>query len=150
MADRAALHLLVDSLPEDAIESTFRVLENYQKWPPKGRADAELLVKQARATLIRQQEKHAQRMRGGVVSIGGGSNSFSPDGYGRASNYGWDGHTHVTATFYYFRGHELHTVERLWLSDDKSRLLFSLEGKTPTGIVQSHDFSFDVASGQNV
>ena len=92
MADRAALHLLVDSLPEEGIEATFRVLKNYQKWPPKDRADAELLLKQARATLIRQQEKHAQRMGGGVVSIGGGSSSFSPDGYGRASNTGWDGH----------------------------------------------------------
>jgi hypothetical protein len=148
MADRTALHLLVDSLPEEAMEATFRVLENYQKWPPKGPADAESLVKQARATLIRQQERHAQRMGCGVVSMGGGSSSFNPDGYGRASNGGWDGHTRVTATFHYFRGHELHTVERLRLSDDKRRLLFSLEGKTPTGTVQSQDFWFDLASDQ--
>lgn len=38
MADRAVLHQLVDALPEEALDATFRVLENYQKWPPKGPA----------------------------------------------------------------------------------------------------------------
>jgi len=145
MAARATLHQLVDELPEEALEATFRVLENFQKWPPKGHADAEQLLKQTRERFRRGYDEHARRTGGGIISGGAGSGSFSPDGYGSASTQGWEGHTAVTAKVHFFRSHELHTLERISLSDDRRKLLFSVEGKMPNGRAERHDFFFDLA-----
>jgi hypothetical protein len=147
MADRTTLHQLIDELPEEALGATFRVLENYQKWPPKGHANAEQLLKQARERFRKGHEEQARRTGGGIVSGGVEGGSFSPDGYGSASTRGWEGHTAVTAKVHFFRGHELHTLERISLSDDQRKLLFSVEGKLPNGRAERHDFLFDLAEG---
>lgn len=149
MADRPTLHRLVDELPEEALEATFRVMENYQKWPPKGHADAEQMLKQARERFRRSHEERARRTGGGVISGGVGGRSFSPDGYGSASTQGWEGPTAVTAKVHFFRGHELHTVERLSVSDDQRKLPFSVEGKMPNGRAERHDFLFDLPEARS-
>jgi len=143
MEDRTKLHKLVEELPEAALGATFRVLENYQKWPPRGHADAEQALSKAQESFRRQNEKRAQTEGRGFLlgSVGGGS--FSPDGHGYASTTGWEGHTSVTAKVHYFRGCESHSVERLSLKDDGRKLLFSLEVKTPNGAAQHHDFSLE-------
>lgn len=145
MADRATLHQLIDALSEEALEATLRVLENYQKWPPKGHADAEQMLKQTGERFRRHYEERARRTGGGIISGGVGGSSFSPDGYGSGSKQGWEGHTAVTARVHFFRGHELHTLERISLSDDQRKLLFSVEGKIPDGRAERHDFLFDLA-----
>jgi hypothetical protein len=144
MEERAKLHKLIDELPEAALEATFRVLENYQRWPPKGHADAEQMIMKARERFTRQNEKRAQTEGRGFVSGSVGGGSFSPDGHGYSSFTGWEGHTSVTSKVHYFRGREFHSVERLRLSDDGRKVLFSLEIKTPSGTAQHHDFSLEL------
>jgi hypothetical protein len=143
MEDRAKLHKLLDELPEAALGATFRVLENYKKWPPKGHADAEQMLTEVQERFRRRHEKRAQTEGRGFVSGSVGGGSFSPDGHGYASATGWEEHTSVTAKVHYFRGREFHSVERLKLSDDGRKLLFSLEIKTPNGMAQYHDFSLE-------
>src|ERR1700722_18245044 len=41
MPSRKSLHDLIDTLPEAALESAQRVLQNYQTWPPKPLIDVE-------------------------------------------------------------------------------------------------------------
>jgi hypothetical protein len=48
----------------------------------------------------------------------------------------------------FYRGHELHTVDRLSLSEDGCKLLYAVEAKILDGAVERHQFSFDVA-GKN-
>lgn len=143
MEDRAKLHKLVDELPEEALGATIRVLENYQKWPPKGPADAEQMLTKAQERFRTHNEERAKREGRGFLSGTVGGGSFSPDGHGSASVTGWEGPTAVTAKVHYFRGREFHSVERLRLSDDGRQLLFSLEIKTPNGTAQHHDFSLE-------
>jgi hypothetical protein len=145
MVDRPTLHQLVDELPEEALEATFRVLENYQNWPPKGHADAERMLIQTQERFRRDYEEEARRTGRGSITAGISGGFFSADGYGSASTPGWEGHTAVTVRVHLFRGHELHTVERISLSDDQRKLLFSVEGKMPNGRAERHDFLFDLA-----
>src|SRR5271169_6525028 len=119
----AAIHRLVDALPEEALDATFRVLENYAKWPPKGHADAERMLAQARDHFVRHHEKRAGRTGTGFIAGAGGGGSFSPDGYGHSSMHGWEGHTSVTVQIHFFRGHKLHTKERLGLSEEGKKLV---------------------------
>jgi hypothetical protein len=41
MPNRESLHELIDTLPEAALESAQRVLQNYQTWPPEPPIDME-------------------------------------------------------------------------------------------------------------
>lgn len=142
----AALHRLVDELPEAAFDAAFRVLENYVRWPPKGHADAEHLLAQARERFLRHQEEHARRAGTGFIGGTGGGGSFSPDGYGHSSMHGWEDHTSVTVHVLFFRGTELHTTERLSLFDDRKRLRYSIEAKLPGVTPQQHEFTFELPS----
>jgi len=140
----AALYRLVDNLPSEALDATFRVLENYVKWPPKGHADAQQMLEQARERFIRNHEEHARRTGTGFIAGTGGGGSFSPDGYGHASMSGWEGHTVVNVHVHFFRGHELHTTERLSLSDDGKTLVYGVEAKLSDGTPQSHELRFNL------
>ena len=138
----AAIHRLVDELPTEALDATFRVLENYAKWPPRGHGDAAHMLAQARERFLKQHEEHARRTGTGFVSGAGGGGSFSPDGYGHASMQGWEDHTSVTVEVHFFRGRELRTAQRLSLSDDGKKLVFAVEATLPNGTPQIHEFSF--------
>jgi hypothetical protein len=148
MADRSELHHLVDDLPDAALDATFRVLENYQKWPRKAHADPEQMLKRSQATFMRQQEKHARRTGIGLASATGSARP-GPDGCGSSSTHGWEGQARITATFIHFRGYQLEMVHRVRFSDDRRKLLFSMEVKTPNGIAQRHDFLFDLAESDS-
>jgi hypothetical protein len=147
MADRARLHKLVDELPEAALDAAYRVLDNYQKWPPKGPADANKMLNQARERFRSNYEKRAQLRAGGYISSEMIRSSFGPEGYGYSSVRGWEGLTSVTAAAHYFRGYEFHTVERISLSDDNREIQISIESKLPGGIAESHEISFDISEG---
>ncbi len=145
MADRATLHNLVDQLPEAALDAAYRVLDHCQKWPPKGPADADKMLNQARERFRSNYEKRARLRGGGYVSGEAVSNSFSPEGYGYSSIHGWEGLTSITATVHFYHGHEIHTVERISLSEDKRRLQFSVEGNLPGRPAERLQFSFDIS-----
>jgi hypothetical protein len=118
----AAIHRLVDELPPEALDATFRVLENYAKWTPKGHADAERMLGQTRERFLTKYEERARRTGTGFIAGTGGGGSFSPDGY----------------------GHELHTTERLSVSGDGKTLVFAVEANVPNGTPQRHEFSFEL------
>jgi hypothetical protein len=140
----AAIQQLVDDLPKEALDATFRVLENYAKRPPKGHAGTERMLAQVRERFLKKYEERARRTGTGFIAGTGGGGSFSPDGYGHSSIHGWEDHTSVTVQVHFFRGHELHTAERLSLSGDGKKLLFAVEATLPNGTPQRHEFAFDV------
>jgi hypothetical protein len=140
----AAIHRLVDDLPQEALDATFRIVENYAKWPSKAPADAERMLAKARKRFLKQLE-HRSRRTGAGFGVGtGGAGSFSPDGYGYSSAHGWEDHTSVTVQVHFFRGRELHTAERLSLSEDGKKLVFTVEATLPNGTPQHHEFAFDL------
>jgi hypothetical protein len=87
------------------------------------------MMTQARERFIRHHEEHARRTGTGFIAGTGGGASFSPDGHGHSSMGGWEGHTSVTVHVHFFRGHELHTTERLRLSEDSNMLVYRSGGK---------------------
>jgi len=144
MFDRASLHNLVDAIPDDALDVTFRVLEHYQKHPPSNESDPAKLRAKARSRVIRGAHNRARRTGVEVSSLLGGC--VGPDGYGSASAQGWEGQTCLVSRVCFYRGCELHSVDRLSLSDDGTRLVYSVEAKLLDGAAQQHEFTFDVAA----
>jgi hypothetical protein len=143
MFDRTSLHDLVDAIPDNSLDVTFRVLEHYQKHPPSNESDPEKLRAKARNRVIRGAHNRARRTGVQVSSLLGGC--IGPDGYGSASAQGWDGQTCLASRVCFYRGCELHTVDRLSLSEDGTKLRYSVEAKLLDGEPQQHEFSFDVA-----
>ncbi|MGA2811790.1 MAG: hypothetical protein ABSG16_10360 [Candidatus Acidiferrum sp.] len=146
MFDRAALHNLVEALPEEALDFAFRVLEHYQKHPPSNESDPEKLRAKARNRVMRSTRLRAKRTGASGTSLLAGC--VGPDGYGSATAQGWEGQTCLVSKVCFYRGHELHTVDRLSLSEDGCKLLYAVEAKILDGAVERHQFSFDVA-GKN-
>jgi hypothetical protein len=144
MADRATLHKMVDQLPEEALDAAFRVLENYERHPPKERADRSQMLMEAKGRFKKQHEENLRRVAGRFPQGYMGGGSRGPDGSARTSIGRWDGLTNVTVSVNTFRGHEFHIEERISLSDDRRTLLYTVEVKLPEGEAERHDFSFNV------
>jgi hypothetical protein len=142
MFDRDALHRLVDVLPDEALDTTFRVLEHYQKYPPRSEADPEKLRARARNRVLRSAKNRAKRTGLSTSLLDG---CIGPDGYGSASAQGWEGQTCLISKVYFYRGSELHTTERLSLSKG-GQLSYSVEGKLEGGSPQQHEFFFNLGS----
>ena len=64
----AAIHRLVDDLPQEALDATFRVLEHYAKWPAKAHADAERVLAKARKRFLQQLEDRSVVLEQGSAS----------------------------------------------------------------------------------
>src|SRR5258708_6548508 len=120
MTTRESLHKLLDTLPEGALESTERVLQNYQAWmwPPQPSADVEKMREQLEQRFKRSAAEHAARTGRGTISSSFSRSAFKPDGDGSASMSGWEGETLVTLEVHVFRGHKLEIEERLRISED--------------------------------
>ncbi len=144
MFDRAALHSLVEALPDEALDLTFRVLEHYQKHPPNNESDPKKLRAKARNRVLRSANNRARRTGVGVPGLLGGC--IGPDGYGSASAQGWEGQTCLVSNVVFYRGHELHTFDRLSLSEDQKKLVYSVQAQLLDGPAQQHEFSFDLAA----
>jgi hypothetical protein len=145
MFDRASLHTLVDALPDEALDAAFRVLENYQKHPPsKAESDFHELHKKSRESFLRSTRNRARRTGQEVNSLLSGC--MGPDGYGTASASGWEGQTRLMSKVVFFRGSELYTAERISLSDDRRKLIYSIEAKLVDGVSERHEFAFSVST----
>ena len=149
MPNREALHKLVDTLPEAALESAERVLQNYQTWPPEPPIDVEKMRKRVDELFRSRGEEWTARTGGGFVSAractGGGS--FKADGDGMASMSTSEGETLVTLEIHTFRGHRLEIEERLRLSEDKKLLVYSQQINGPEGKRGRYEMEFEVSQG---
>ena len=63
MLNRESLHELIDTLPEPALESAERVLQNYQTWPPKPPINVEIMRKRVEER-FRKPAKNGLLVRG--------------------------------------------------------------------------------------
>lgn len=147
MPNRESLHELIDTLPEAALESAERVLQNYQTWPPKPPIDVEKMRERVDHLLRRRGEELAARTGAGFVSARFGGRSFKADGDGRASVCTSDGDTQVTLEIHIFRGHRLEIEERLRLSEEKKLLVYTQEIKGPEGKTGRYEIAFEVTEG---
>jgi hypothetical protein len=139
MPSRAALHELVDQLPEAALEATERVLKNYQTWPPK-----------APITVEKMRERVEERLRNirenRTYVVGGRSKS---NGNSMSSMSTMDGPDFVNFEVRVFRGHRLELEERLHLSDDGKLLQYSQQIGGPDGKTNHYELEFNVSEGNS-
>lgn len=142
MFDRASLHTIVDALPDESLDAAFRVLEHYQKHPPRNESDPEILEKRARDGFTRKMKNRQRRTGVGTGLLG---ECLTPEGYGMACAEGWEGQTHLTSTVVFFRGNEICVAERLNLSEDKTKINYSVEARLLGGEPERHEFVFHVA-----
>ena len=145
MTTRESLHKLIDTLPEAGLESTERVLQNYQSWPPQPAADVTSMHREVQERFRRSAAEHAARMGTGTISSSFSSSRFKPDGDGMSSMNGWKGETLVTVEIHVFRGHRLEIEERLRISDDKKSLLYTQRIKGPGGRDGHTELEFNIA-----
>jgi hypothetical protein len=147
MTTRESLHKLLDTLPEAALESTERVLQNYKAWmwPPQQTDDLTKMRQEVEERFRKSAAEHAARTGRGVISSSVSGSRFKPDGDGMSSMSGWEGETLVTVELHVFRGHRLEIEERLRISDDKKSLLYAQHVKGP-GEKDGHtEFEFNIA-----
>jgi hypothetical protein len=145
MPNRESLHELIDTLPEAALESAERVLQNHQAWPPKPPIDVEMMRKRVEERFRRRGEEWAAGAGFATVRTGGGS--FKGDGDGMASMSTSEGETSVTLEIHLFRCHRLEIEKRLRLSEDKKSLLYALQIKGPEGKEGRYEIGFAVTEG---
>jgi hypothetical protein len=147
MPNRESLHELIDTLPEAALESAERVLQNYQIWPPKPPIDVEKMRKRVDELFSRRCEELAARTGAGLVSARIGGRSFNADGDGMASMSTSEGETLVTLEIHIFRGYRLEIEKRLRLSEDKKLLVYTQQIKGPEGKKGRYEIEFEFAEG---
>lgn len=147
MPNRESLHELIDTLPEAALESTERVLQNYQTWPPKPPIDVEKMRKRVDELFRKRGEELTARTGAGFRSFHIGGGSFNPDSDGMASMRTSEGETLVTIELHVFRGHRLEIEERMLISEDKKSLLYTQQIKGPNGKEGRYEIKFEIADG---
>jgi hypothetical protein len=147
MPNRESLHELVDTLPEAALESAQRVLQNYQTWPPKPPIDVENMRRRVDELFRKRSEERAARTGKGVIASLFSRSNIRPDGDGSCSMSTWEGQTSVTLELRVFHGHRLEIEERLRPSEDKKSLLYALQIKGPEGKEGRYEIEFAVAEG---
>jgi hypothetical protein len=141
------LHGLIESLPDASLETAERVLRNYQKWPPLGKADFGEFKQRVTERFEKMQRERAERTGRGMVGGFAGGGHSTPDGDGAASMTGWDGRTLVKVEMRVFKGHKMEMEERFCLSDDQQAIQYSQKVKGPTGTEHSHEVRIDVIQG---
>jgi hypothetical protein len=147
MPNRESLYELIDTLPEAALESAERVLQNYQIWPPKPPIDVEKMRKRVDELFSRRGEELAARTGAGFATARTCGGSFKADGDGMASMITSEGETLVTLEIHIFRGYRLEIEERLRLSEDKKLLVYTQQIKGPEGKKGRYEIEFEVAEG---
>jgi len=147
MPNRESLHKLIDTLPEAALESAARVLQNYQTWPPKPPMDVRTMRKRVDKLLRMRSEERAAHTGTGLIRASFGDASLKPDGDGMASMSTVDGPALVNFEIRIFRGHRLELEGRLRLSEDKKSLVYTQQIKGPEGKEGRYEIEFEVAEG---
>ena len=123
MSNRDSLHRLVDTLPEEALESIERVLQHHQKWPPRPPIDAQKLHDQVEERLRQFAKQHPAPAGQGRISGFATGGHVSAEGDASVSMTGWEGNTRLKVEHRVFRGHKLEFEERLRISEDEKSLL---------------------------
>jgi hypothetical protein len=114
MPTREELHILVDSLPEGAIEVVHGMLSRLQTWPPTPPPNA------ASGMQVRRADGKAVMSR----------------------MERWQGDTFISEVTRNHRGHQLQIVERICV--DGSRLLYKHEVTSPGNKRDEREVSFDI------
>ena len=141
MPSRETLHELVDRLPEAALETTERVLRNYQMWPPRPPITVEKMRERVEERLRNRGENCVR------AYLGGGSSK--PNGDSMSSMSTMDGPDCVNFEVRIFRGHRLELDERLHLSDDGRLLQYSQQIVGPDGKRNNYELEFNVSEGSS-
>jgi hypothetical protein len=134
---REDLHALVNTLPEPAFAQAASSLKLMQTWPPP-RPPVPPGIEEIR-NRMRERMGGGPGMRG-MAGGGGGSYSISPGG-GASGLYsfsrGDESGLPVHETIRLHEGHEITTLERMTLSDDRKTLTFRIDVTGP-GEQRSH------------
>jgi hypothetical protein len=139
--DRESLKVLVDRLPEQALEPAKRTLERLQMLP---------LIPPPRIAELQKEMRDKARaaLRPGMGMMGGGGGHWDADMQGRMrkgrySSGRFEDGAEVVETHHIRDGIEITVIERFRLSDDGKRLSYSQEISGP-GQSYQHTIDFEV------
>jgi hypothetical protein len=145
MPTREEPHLLVDSLPEEALKTAFDVLSRFQTWPPPSPpvpSDLETF----RANYRQREKERLERLGKGRIGgfvVGG---SFDPTrGVGSSSGTHWEGNTAVVTTHRHYKGQFFTVVERIHIDEDRRQLIYKHE-VTCNNKTDQREIAFDLLS----
>jgi hypothetical protein len=142
MQTREELHILVDSLPEDALVPAERVLRNFQVWPPVAPDPADF-----RKRMEERRLEMRQKMKPGTIAGFGGGGSYDPTrGSGSSSFNYWDGDTFVGETRRHHQGHELTIIEHIRLDESAKQLFYKHEVAGPGGKHDEREITFETSA----
>ena len=148
MAGRESLHRLIDTLPEGALETTERVLQNYQTWPPRPPIELETMRKRVEERFQRTARKLAAKSGSDVVGASFSRGHFQPDGNFSASVTGWEDDSFVTVEMRSIFGYKLELEEKIRLFEDKNLLLYSIQVTGPSGAREVHHSQFELSDSR--
>src|SRR5262245_16243409 len=145
MPTREHFRRLVDSLPEEAIETAYQALSQFQVGPPPLPPQIEELRQEYEKRLRELQEARVGETD--VVTIGGGIIDWPQDQPTLKSGH-WsvdrlDGDSLVVETLRYKDGHELAIVERIRIQD--GQMIYKHEITGPRGKRDERDIVFDLS-----
>jgi hypothetical protein len=139
MPGRDAIHILVDNLPESALEAAERILRSSQTWKPPFRQSVAQMRRNVRMRMSKDPGvpamEHPGNRRTPPIPLNTGSNRF-------ASGIAWEDDTFVTFRICRRQWHELEIEERLRISEDKARLTYSQHVQGPGGKVERFEIKF--------
>jgi hypothetical protein len=144
-AARERLNALVATLPEGALEQAFRMLERMQTWPPSPRqipARIEEIQRQ-------MQERLRASVRPGKGVMGGSGGGWSLDAGGKLRSGSYSASRieegeRVTETHRFFEGHEITTIERVRIDEERGKLHWKQAIRGPK---KAHQYKIDFDLG---
>jgi len=130
MGTRDELHLLLDRIPENELESARLLLNGLLRPRPALSPDAERARERTHQYKKMVERRFRETRKPGTISalVGGGS-VFPKDGqaYGRHGFHYWDDKALVNQTLQIFEGQELEIMERISRSEDGATLVYEQE-----------------------
>jgi hypothetical protein len=124
MHTREQLKALIDTIPDDRVESVYRIIDLNLN-PSRGRMEVEAM----RAFRAKNRARFIERMGGTSGLIGSGGSGGITDGLGSGhfSNHFRDGRSLLTQTLHFLEGREIEEVVTLTLAENGAAIDCSIE-----------------------
>jgi hypothetical protein len=125
MHTREQLKALIDTIPDDRVESVYRIIDLNLRNPSRARMEVEAM----RAFRAKNRARFIERMGGTSRLIGSDGSGGITDGLGSGhfTNHFRDGRSLVTQTLHFLEGREIEEVVTLTLAENGAAIDCSIE-----------------------
>ena len=132
---RQALHRLVDTLPDDSLQSAEEALK-YCANRGERQFTLEYAQRRVREMALKYKTSSIQNAGSPHITSTTSAGMTKPNGDFRGSMSAWDGQRPVTYYMFIFRGHKFEIFEYLEMGNHNSELVFTQRFVGPTGSEQ--------------